>query len=244
MTPNREAILAKARKLAQMTEANGASEAEAAKAAQVLAGLKAEWDLGETEFTVRQDAQAMGVEELISFDDTRLDWVSCRKAINKLFNTQYHSRSAQEDLLGLGFTQSVEYIIFFGLPNDAVAARSLAAICQSAINNGAIAYGKQAKTTAKKNLASFRVGMSDRLAARILELIVPPKTGTGLMVLKDQLVTDAFRQYLLDNKLGGRGTNGTQVVNGAAYAAGQAQGARVNLGLSPALVGTRQLRHS
>lgn len=227
MTP-RDSIIARARKLSAMTIANGCSEAEANRAAELLAKLMAEHNLSQDETSVRDESLHCETHTITAIADSAADWKSARIAINQLFGTKSFTRRDTSDVLGLGFAVNVVYIKFFGLPADAVAALSMAEIVQSAINTEAIAWSKQARTTAQYKLRSFRLGMSDRLAERINELrpIVNANTGTALMVLKDQLVTKQFAKHF--GKL--RNSRGISAADANAYAAGQQRANSVSLG--------------
>jgi hypothetical protein len=80
---------------------------------------------------------------------------------------------------------------------------------------------------------SFLVGMAGRLSQRLCELKNESRgTGTELIVLKDQLVTQAWAEQVNINLKKNYAPKTVTVSNGAAYAAGQGAGDRVTLNRS------------
>lgn len=217
-TVDRDALAARVRKLQKMTTENGCSETEASFAASRIAAIMAEHALTQDELSLKEDAAHCTQDEFIFWGKDFGDWRGLQGSIARLFGTKtWAGLSREEDELGLGFTTRVKPFIFFGLANDVTACIATMSICFSAV-----------ATTAereKRKRADFAAGMIARLAQRVDELQPKVQTGTALIVLKDQLVNEAFAQLGL--KL--RYTSNARAIDPAAFARGFAAGAHVNI---------------
>jgi hypothetical protein len=237
----RDAIIAKIQKLRAMTIQNGASENEASVAAAAIARLMAEWDISQSEADVRREASRCGQDYFCILRESPHEWRQVEIGIKRLFHLKVWASQFSEDILGLGWPQYFTKISFFGLPADVEAGRSLAEICHTAIANESLAESNRmgrAKGKAQY-LASFRYGMAERLKERIIELIPVVPTGTGLIVLKNQLVTEEFAKLGISLR-----NEGIRIqLNPTAFAAGQTAAGRVNLGQSRQVSGTKALGH-
>jgi hypothetical protein len=244
--PTPVSILSRIRKLSAMTIANSCSESEANFTMQKLAEFMAEHSPSESE--LQASALQCAIDELITMDSHHSDWSGIAVVASRHWGCRCWGTSRTEDLLGLGFSQQLYTVKFFGLPNDAAAAQALTAMCFMAVQTEAAAFAQQPaqqptplrtkRPNAKANAArattvrSFRCGMADRLRERIKQLSsLRPEltTGQGLVVLKDQLVTREFAK--LGMRL--RRHNSTHaIVDSSAYAVGQARANGIGLGQS------------
>lgn len=231
--PKREAIIDRIRKLSRMTLANGASEAEALKAAQVLRDLMDTYQVNQDELTLKRDSKGCVIDAFRAVGKrdnkgSRPVWQAFGDAISRLFECKTYTSRDWEDLLGLGLQSEVQLRHFYGFPEDVAAAIALMTITYNAM----IADSERQK---KREQFSFELGFSDRIVARLQEMIdrrkVTKTTGTALIVLKDQLVTDEWARYMQEHNL--RFVTPRQAgtpVNREAYARGVASGSRVDLG--------------
>lgn len=245
--PGFAALLGRLRKLQSMTVANGCSEAEAHTALGILARLLAEYQIDDTELSLRE-AIPQGCETA-SFEEIAKgvrDWSECAWPIAKLFHCRAWRQRRVEDLLGLGIDVEFTRINFFGLPEDTAAAVTMLQIVNVAISSeterwlvrqGKPRRGKLGGENYAGVVASFRAGMIVRLRERILELCPSPasgqSSGRALLSLKDQLVTEEFAKLGLRLRVGRNALRG--VASAGAFAAGQKAGSGVRLGASPEL---------
>ena len=242
MTDERDSIVNRCRKLSQMTIANGCSEAEAAFAAKKLAALMAEHNVSQSEYSIRRDAAQCLKDELVFMEDSISDWATVCLGIQDLYSTKAWMQNFYEDVLELGIPQKIVKVYYFGLPADVAASIAMTQICAAAINTESIAWGKENKLKGRGKalkLKSFRLGMAVRLKEIIRGLKPQVQTGTALVVLKNQLVTEEFAK--LGMKLGKARSAG--VADPTAYAAGQQRANSVRLGHASEVSGTRQIGH-
>jgi hypothetical protein len=174
-----------------------------------------------------------------------------------LFHCKPWFEESFEDVLGLGIPTRSISIKFFGFKLDVAAAIAMTEIIAVSIQTELVKFQesfRQAnpRPTAKRKLAdwtgdyklkteSFRAGMRDRLNQRLKELLPPPveTTGRGLMVLKNQLVTDEWAKSNLTPK-NLRSSRQMTAADGAAYAHGQSAGSRVDLGTGRAVANNQR----
>lgn len=232
----RSSIIAKIQKLRAMTTEAGASENEASMAAAAIARLMAEHNISQTEASIRSEAASCHRTHFHVMADAPLEWREYTVgAIRKLFTIQTWRETVQEDLLDLGTPQKLIKFSFFGLPADVAAAVALSEIIHLAITAEVFKElqtlkARRLKAPERKDwLRSFRIGMAVRLSERIKALIPAPQpsTGTGLMVLKSQLVTAEFAKLGINI---GPGRMVPVEVHPQGYAQGQASANRVDLG--------------
>lgn len=231
----REKIIDRARKLAKMTQTNGASEAEATLAAKLLSDLTEEFGLTQTELTLKADAKGMIADFFQSLEKRRHKrgqtiappWATVGFATSKLFSTRAYLSTDHGDPFDLGISVPVIKLNFYGYPEDVAAAISLTTICYIAMTSSA------EKEKTKEEQLSFEIGMADRLKERILQLKAERETrfiGTSLIVVKDALVTQEYKNYLRDEGIRLSSSAPSIPLNSAAYAKGQEAGSRVDLG--------------
>lgn len=222
---DRDAIIARIQKLRKMTETAGATEAEAQTAIAMIAKLMAQHGLTETETQLKADAEGMITDYIILWQTGVDEWSMLPAAIGKLYHTRPYYQRGTEDILEIGQMTSCTYVKFFGYPIDVAAACATMQLCATAVNVESCAFKGRAI-----DKYSFRKGMIDRLRERIQEITTQrdatAPTGTGLMVLKNQLVREEFAR--VGPRLGNTHIC-DRAVNASAVAAGRAAGERVDL---------------
>lgn len=228
MPTPRETIIERVRKLRKMTETAGATEAEAQTAIGLIAKLMAEYGLTESETQLRADAQGCLTDYLIIMQARIDEWRPLAATIAKLYPTVTYGSRVTEDILDLGMPESAYHVKFFGFPADVAAAVSTMGICVMAATTESAGMKGQTKRL------SFRIGMVERLVERIKAITAQrptAATGTGLMVIKDQLVKQEFAKHgpKLYSARAGRATQ----IDPAARASGRAAGDRVDLSTGP-----------
>jgi Protein of unknown function (DUF2786) len=223
--PNaRDSLLARIHKLREVTESRGATEAEALTAANLIASLIRQYDITADELSVRRDAAACRTDAFTELNP-RDDWLTLPTLIASLYTCRVWMQTTAEDSLGIGLTLKVRHMKFFGIPTDVTAATATCMILYTALQSDSTAF--------KGCRASFRLGMIDRLAARLQEMIAaarPPagSTGTALVPLKNALVAEEFKK--LGMRLGSARHTARIAADAASYNAGSAAGSRVDLG--------------
>lgn len=183
----RERIAARARALAAMTVENGCSEQEAVTAAAKLADLLERYNMTLDEATLRESRFKR--QDRVIDDDVGARLWKPASAIAKLTNTTYWSAAA-------GMPHQVT---FFGFEHEVEIAGYLLSICETAMRGG---YRRTMCDAAllvpakrRTRVTQFLDGMADRLAERLLEMIPPKPTGTGLVVLHHALVTAEMKRH-------------------------------------------------
>lgn len=223
---SRPEILSKIAKLRQMTTANGASEGEAMFAAQRVASMIAEFNVSQSEMEIRTFAKDGCITDefaVIGNDD----WTRVVVGLQHLFHVRCWYHHTKEDLLDLGTPIAVKYVKFFGFPEDVAGAMFLATMIREAFATELARYVRDVKRG--RDTRSFGLGMGDRINERLKSMatqqVTGPSKGTGLMVLKGQLVGGEF------DKLGLRLRYGPAAwaSNHNAYTTGQNAGSRANL---------------
>lgn len=237
MTMNsREDIIQRVRRLSRMTIENGASETEAALAATKMAALIKVYDLQQSELTIKADAQNCILDEFVDSTPRKTPWMETCKAMSKLYSVRYYYQQRTEDLLDIDCPIDVTAIRVYGFPTDVAAFLGMCAIIHNAINHesdsffSALKGGKRQKLAARE---SFELGMAHRLRDRIMELVLanqpPPSTGRGLIVLKDQLVTQQWADKVKELGLRFHSVGAISIRDKGAFAAGHVKGGAVQL---------------
>jgi hypothetical protein len=233
----RERIISRIRKLASMTVERGASENEAAQAALLMSKLLEEFSVQSSELELRSDARGCIKDSIIAFHADRKPWMEALWAVAELYSCKAWRTYTTEDILGIGLTEDVTHLNFYGFPEDVAACLALGAIIQIARNGGMAEFIKtkdaRRKGSRVRNIAldSFDLGFAERITERIREIIAAkPKaiTGNALIVLKDQLVTEEWANYS-KNMRWGRARAGYTIGDSAAYARGSAHASGVAL---------------
>lgn len=183
--PDRGALLRRARALKAKTIENGCTEAEALAAAELLAKLLQTYNLDLDEEELR--ASPFERRDQVHADEvgSRL-WVVA-VAIAKLTGARWWSTPPGVHPVRL---------TFFGFAHEADVATYLLEICARAMRTELekLRRGLALLRPARQQLRirPFLDGMAQRLRERILRMIPPAPTGTGLVVLRDQLIADAM----------------------------------------------------
>jgi len=239
----RDALIGRLQKLSKFTVQNGCTEAEATAAMAKVAELMAEHNIQQTELSVRVEAAGCVKEMFTEIGRGYSSLSGMTVAIGKLYNVKPWIEQGSSDALGLGFHVDTISVTFFGLKLDVAAAIATSEIITMAVQTELAKFTEQTKRSRQGKReradldASFRQGMSQRISQRLADLLPSQQTGTGLVVLKNQLVIQEF------NKLGIHLSSARQITGGnsAAYAAGQAAGARVDLGHGRRVAGARAI---
>lgn len=254
---NRDSIIDKIRKLRRMTEAAGASETEALMAAAQVAKLIAQYNVDESELRLKADALGL-LDDFYSMPGrpSHFHTLVC-KSICAFTHTKLRWKVVMEDTFGLGIEEPWTYVKFYGYPLDVEAAIALCSICQLAMISESENWEKRnpmekapkAKSRRKcdqlqqeRDLAaweaerknrkdSFLFGLCERLSERIKNFAGQMSTGTGLIVLKGELVDKHYVEYLNSKGIFLRVSRARDItLNDAAYKAGRSHAENVDLG--------------
>lgn len=206
------------RELQQKTEENGCTEQEAMAAAAQIGKLLEQYDLEIDEIGVREDAAACRKNEVFAADDAAGAIITGLKHFCSLI-AYIDSNS-----------RSTKYVLF-GTPHDLEIALWLYETLMEAIERDWTDFMDKYGYSLKKRI-SFRAGFSHRVYDRLMEMKAErdarnSTTGTSLIVLKDQLVTEEFTKQL-GIKLVKRKARGF-AADPNAYQQGMAAGGRANL---------------
>lgn len=213
---DREKIAARIRALMAKTLENGCTEAEAVAAAELAAKLLAQYNMTIDEVEMRASPFKRHQEAHDDPVGERLWKVA--SAISKLTNVNYWtSRSG---------VRPIE-INFFGFKHEVLIAEYLLEICRRAMRVQLWRLERETAlfrpTVRRMKIVPFLDGMAQRLYERILALVPPKPIGTGLVVLKQELIDAAMPVKTGErNRLGGRDTD-------AGYLHGYAAGGKVAL---------------
>jgi hypothetical protein len=216
----REKIAAKIRALRAKTVENGCTEEEAMAAAAMVAKLLEQYNMSVDEAEMRASPFASQTEQHNDHVGERVLW-RVASAVAKLTGTTYWTSAP-----GVFPAETT----FFGFAHEVEIAGYLLDLCanamrgeQARILNGA----ERAYTPRQRNkLFPFLDGMTHRLAARIRAMIPPQPLGTGLMVIRNELIAQAMVDEGIDLKDRRKAPPRTDF---DAYRAGQLAGDRVGL---------------
>lgn len=227
----RKKILDKIAKLRAMTQANGATEAEALLAAERLSRLLEEYHVSQTEADLHEAARGGGITriKITLFGSQRPAWFICIAALNQILGNKGWTSPGSLDLLGLGVHEPVIYYHIMGFEENLQTVDQIADLIREAFIYEGKAYIKRTKTD--RNLKDFNLGMAMRIEQRIREMFTPKislreSNGRALIDLRNQLVTEEFAKLNL-NLRPGRAMSGD--TSSKAYQAGVAAGGRANL---------------
>lgn len=234
---NRDKIIAKIVALLAKTVANGATEAEAMSAAEKATELMALYQLEETELSVREDAQQYKFrrELFTGMYEPYVIWTIV--AISRLTDTRAHytewfDNEWTKDRKGkVTFGKVLKRAVsFFGTDRDTEIAHYYARIVANALCAGADTY--LANGGDGRSLKSYMLGMCSSMSSRLLGMVklknapTTDKTGTGLIVLKNQLVDRAYAEEMATESLK-KGKVHRAKVNEKAYTQGYNEGSKV-----------------
>jgi hypothetical protein len=222
-----EKVKVRIRALAARTVDRGCSEAEALAAAQKIGELLEIYGLSMTEVELRQETC---IQREIVFTGPRL------QALAAVFLSVIDLTETKGWMVGR------TTFVFYGLEPDVLMAEYLMHLVAGAVDHEEAAFRasgayQRSRAAPQNRLRSFRYGFAERVSKRIEELaahrraaedaaMAPTSTGTALMLVKEQLIADGFRD--LGIRLRTSYTSRT-VRDGTAYRQGQEAGGRVNL---------------
>ena len=216
---NRQDIISRIQKLSKFTTASGCTEFEAASAAAKIAELISAHDVQDSELALRADAQGCIFDEFIDFASKQGEWTSAVPPIARLYHCKVYVQRRVENILELG-AKPVLAMRFFGFPQDVAACIATTSIIHAAVMD--------ARPAKHLDCKSFRWGIVDRLQERLQELITARQApGRGLLVLKDQLVTEEFAKHGINL---GRATKRTVSLDKNSWDAGRSEGSKIDLG--------------
>lgn len=187
-TDKRKAIAARIRALLSKTVANGCTEDEAIAAAEKVAELLALYDLSMDEVELRASPFSRSEQDHDPDDVGDRFWVVAN-AISELTGTKsWVSRAG---------VRPVRHS-FFGLAHEVEIATYLLDICSRAVQTECSrAAGEWAvfrRAIRRSRRIAFLDGMCDRLAFRIRALRPPTPKGTGLVVLRKELIVEEMKR--------------------------------------------------
>lgn len=205
------------RELKNRTEDRGFTEAEALQAAKQLGELLEKYDLTIDEVGVKEDAAKCAKNVVFAADNAASSFVT---AIGKFCSLIVYEETG-------GSTK----FVFFGTPHDLEIGIYLYEMLSDSVERDWADYSERFGYSMKKRM-SFRAGFANRVYTRLIEMKNErdarnrAQTGTALMVLKNQLVTEEFQKQLGIKLVKSRGT---VAADSHAYMHGQAAGNRTNL---------------
>ncbi|GGJ42047.1 DUF2786 domain-containing protein [Neoroseomonas lacus] len=222
-----EKVKGRIRALAARTVDRGCSEAEALAAAQKIGELLEVYGLTMTEVELRQE---ICIQREVVFTGPRL------QALSGIFLSVIDLAETKGWMVGR------TTFVFYGLEPDVLMAEYLMHIVSGTVDHEEAAYRASAayqrsRATPQNRLRSFRYGFAERVSKRIEELAAhrraseeaartPTSTGTALVLVKEQLIADGFREIGI--RLRTSYTSRT-VRDGDAYRRGMEAGGRVSL---------------
>lgn len=183
---NREKIAARIRALRNMTVENGCTEDEAISAAAILAKLLAEHNMTLDEASLRESPFQRHTEHVEDLVGERA-W-KIADGVAHLVDIKYWTSRAG--------VHPVE-INFFGFAHEVEIAKYLLEICVGAMRREHRYLRKDFRLLTiprqRAKIIPFLDGMADRLRLRIRELRPPAPTGTGIVVLRGELIHRALK---------------------------------------------------
>lgn len=223
-----EDIKARILKLSRMTVENGCSEQEALSAAQKMAKLLDENGLAMSDLKAYENKTSKPDLEQGVYEDGRKNRHEinfCINAIAKFFDcVAYSSKNP--------FTKETSYK-FFGFAADVAAAieltKAIAQAMESDYDRWYVANKSQYPHDHGRTLRkSFMIGFAQRIIERLKEFKSNRNvsTGTALIVLKNQIVTQAFEEA--NSNVTFKKSTTKYNPNGA-HAAGYEAGGRANI---------------
>lgn len=182
----RDKIAARIRALLAKTVANGCTEDEAIAAAAKAAEMLTRYNLTIDEVQLRESPFARHTERHEDAVGDRLWKVAA--AIAHLTGSRSWTSAA-----GVFPIQ----IDFFGFDHEVAVSKYLLEICARAMRQALDRANRKLATLTpvrrRRKIIPYLDGMADSLARRIRELKPPEPTGTGIIVLRDELIDAAMK---------------------------------------------------
>lgn len=177
---DRKKIAERIRALRAKTTANGCTEEEAAAAAAMVAKLLERYNMTLDETDLRESGFAKERHEQDDLVGRCIHRVAA--AIAHMVDIRYWASKAGEE----------PAITFFGFDHEVEIASYLLDICRNAMTTQSERLAGELRllreNVRRRRITSFLDGMADRLAQRIRDLKPAPPTGTGLVVLRGELI--------------------------------------------------------
>lgn len=231
--PNRKGsimdIKAKIAALLAKNSDNGATENEAMAAMRIAQKLMDEHGVTMEDILQNNSAANDFIREVMRTGRKNLHEVDlyCAVAIAEFCDVRVWQNKEYSGSKKLGVT-----VQFFGYVADVELAKYLREMIFRAMEWEWAKYSNSVNNVGHKRSVrkSFLVGMAGRLSQRLRELKVESRnTGNQLIVLKNQMVTQAWAEQVNINLKKTNAPKTVTVKDGAAYAAGQGAGDRVSL---------------
>lgn len=215
----RENLAAKIRALRAKTVENGCTEDEAIAAAAKAAEMLERYNFTLDEVELRASPFEMHTERY--GDEVGRPLWRVAAAVATLTNTRYWA--SRPGVFPRELT-------FFGFAHEVEVASYMLEICAGAMRReqSRILHGGDTAHTprARRAIRPFLDGMADRLRERILEMVPPRPTGTGLVVLRKELVEAAMAEAGMQTQ---KGRGDVSRDHEASYRAGAVAGEGVAL---------------
>lgn len=218
----RESVLRKVRALLKLTIENGATEAEAMKAAAKAAELMAKHDLCMDDVDVKESGtrhKDHGLDPILRAHITRV-----ADSVAVLVGARFWV-----DGSGAAATKGT----FFGLPHDVEVAGYLLEVCGNAMRRDSAAFLKAMgfnlldRRFRERKADAFLAGMAERLTERFREMAAARKsTGNALVPLKNAVIEEALKSDKADFK---RARVGRRDIDPLSFLKGREAGDRVGL---------------
>jgi hypothetical protein len=229
---NIDKIRTKIAALLKKTEANGASEAEAAAAMVIASKLMAEHSVTMKDLRDNTAAARDFTKRKVNEGAKNMTVVDkfVATAIGAYTDTKVWN-AKEFDGFKMGKRKAkVKYssnITFYGYSVDVELAEYIYKICDSAVEMEWKKFSRSVPAGARaKARVTFQLGMALRLRDRLMDMKkenIENTNGTDLVVLKKQLVETAFKEQL-NVKLGAAGNSKVTYYTGAAFEAGKKAG--------------------
>lgn len=232
MNDNMEAVSTRIRALLAKTVENGATEAEAMSAAAKAREWMDKYRLSMSDVEIQ--AEPLVQEQVDRPNETRIAAVDyCLGGIDRYcgvktwYTTTAFTNGSRYRAIG------IKKLSILGLKADVEMARYLYTMIGGAIKSELARWQKARGERDRAATSSFQVGMASRInsrltdMARALEPVAMTGSGTALIVVKNAIVEDAYRE--ISAGFSKSTSSGMSSRDGAAYRAGAAAGDRVNL---------------
>lgn len=238
-----EAIKSKIAALLNKNVSNGASESEAMAALKIAQKLMSEHGVTEADILANNDVAKDFLREVLK--DGR----------KNLHEADLYCVATIADFCDVKVWQSKEYaaggiksgvtINFFGYSADVETAKFIREVCFRAMEWEWAMYSNSLTDVGHKRAIrkAFMVGMANRINSRLRDLKAETRSasGTSLIILKNQMVTEEYQRQVKIHLTKSSGSKKIVINDGAAYRAGQNAGNKVSLSRAETSQGARQI---
>ncbi|MBW4023854.1 MAG: DUF2786 domain-containing protein [Proteobacteria bacterium] len=224
-TDERERVKARIKALTERTVARGCTEAEAMAAAEMVGRLLERYALTMQEVDVREEPCVQVEVPIGGLRRRPIDL--CTPAIARFCDCR----------VWLARGEAGAHYVFFGFATDTRLAAYLFSVIERAMRSELQTFRRQTPALVGVVLraasTSFQQGMAGRIAERLetmhaereATVAAALSSGTALIVMRHQVVEDAFRA----SKVRLQSSGGITLRRNAAYRAGRVAGDRINL---------------